>query len=397
MQDLGVLHRGEYSLGDDQTLPIAVGEAPGIIHLLGEHGYIDNNTRQPKAGLFLSAAISRRVLIHVSPRKDGSLRFYQAERGDRKRSTLNNLRYKREDRWANHVKAAIYLFHTLGKVDRGLNFTISQNIPKNSGLASQAALYMASVMALKGLYKVSLNDTELLHLIERTREEFYNRVPKMADFQAMLGARKDTFVIVDEINRSVKHLPNPIKGCKILLIDTKCPRQGVDEEMEHRRQELNRGLEILSAHKRGRTFRDIASEGGLGSAVHLPEEIRRCCLYVTQELKRVADVEKALKAGDVSTFSRIVYHSHEDLRDLYEVSCPEIDWMVKRAQETEGVLCARLNGMGFGGCTFTILKNDAIERYKNHLEDYERIFGFHYIDFTFEIETGARVITRSHQ
>ena len=126
---------------------------------------------------------------------------------------------------------------------------------------------------------------------------------------------------------------------------------------------------------------------------HFPEEIRRRSMHVVQEIRRVQDARDCLLCADIPGFSRLLFHSHESLRDLYEVSCPEIDWMIKRAQETEGVLGARMIGQGFGGCTYTIIRNDAVGKYRERLEEYERIFGFRPAIYEVRLATGSRVIT----
>jgi len=108
----------------------------------------------------------------------------------------------------------------------------------------------------------------------------------------------------------------------------------------------------------------------------LPEEIRRRSLHVVKELRRINEAEEDLKKNDLTGFAKAIYHSHESLRDRLEVSCPEIDWLIKRSAEIPGVLCSRMTGQGFGGCTYTIIKDDAVEEYTRRLEDYERIFGF---------------------
>jgi galactokinase len=124
----------------------------------------------------------------------------------------------------------------------------------------------------------------------------------------------------------------------------------------------------------------------------LPEDIRRCCLHVVQELRRIYGAEDALKQPDLPALSRIILHSHESLRDLYEVSCPEIDWLVKRAGEIEGVLGSRMTGQGFGGCTYTIIAEKAIGEYRRRLEDYERIFGFHPLIYNIRPAAGAALV-----
>lgn len=117
-------------------------------------------------------------------------------------------------------------------------------------------------------------------------------------------------------------------------------------------------------------------------------------MHVVKETRRVLDAEEAFRKGDLAAFGKTVYHSHESLRDLYEVSCPEIDWLVKRAQEIDGVLCSRMTGQGFGGCTYTVIAEASVEEYKRRLEDYERIFGFRPIIHEVSGAGAARVLAR---
>jgi len=109
-------------------------------------------------------------------------------------------------------------------------------------------------------------------------------------------------------------------------------------------------------------------------------------------VRRVTEAEDALSRQDYLNFGRIINKSHASLRSLYEISCPEIDWLTKRALEEEGVLCSRLIGQGFGGSTITILKAEEKEMYRHKLEDYERIFGFRPIVHEVSTGSGLRVL-----
>jgi galactokinase len=196
------------------------------------------------------------------------------------------------------------------------------------------------------------------------------------DHLILFGAQRDTFLVVDEFSLSSRTVDLPFKGYRILLTDSRVPRFGVDSELKQRRSDIRKGLDILSHKRQGASFRDFAPEDLVESMGALPEQLRRRCLHVVQERRRVLDAEDALRKADLPAFAKIVQHSHESLRDLYEVSCPEIDWLIKRAQEIDGVLCSRMTGQGFGGCTYTIVAEASAEEYKRRLEDYERIFGF---------------------
>jgi galactokinase len=332
--------------------------------------------------------------VAVSPRRDNSLRFYAPDLGERKRTTLANLKYKREDRWSNYIKTAIYLFIGLELPIKGMNFTVMGDIPPQIGLASSSAIEVAAAVALRGFFHVKMTDQELFRRLVAAHRSFFEEEPRAADYLVGLSALNGHFLIVDETNLMVTRIPSPFSRCKIILMDSRVPRLGVEAELAARRDTLEKGLEMLAQGREGANFRDFAAMDLMNSMGNFPEEIRRRSLHVVQEIRRTLDAEDYLMRADLAGFSRLIFHSHESLRDLYEVSCPEIDWMVKRAQETEGVLGARMMGQGFGGCTYTIIKNEAVNGYRERLDDYERIFGFHPGIYEVKITKGSKVVPK---
>jgi galactokinase len=399
MLDIGTIHRREYELEtarshktglqarDGAARSFVVAQAPGRIHFLGEHG-------DSVAGLYLSAAIDRWVKVAVSARKDNSLRFYAADLGERKRTTLANLKYKREDRWANYVKVAIQVFAEAGVPLKGMDFTVSGNIPQQIGLASSSAIEVASAVALRAFLKSKIKDVELIQQLAAAHCAYFGKEASPVDYCVGLWARKDQFLVIDESTFEITRVKSPFSRCKFVLMDSRVPRLGIENELKKRREEINVALEMLSQGREGANFREFAATDLIESTGNLPEEIRRRSLHVVQEMRRVQDARDCLLCDDLAGFSRLIFHSHEGLRNLYEVSCPEIDWMVKRAQETEGVLGSRMAGQGFGGCTYTIIRNDAIGEYRNRIDDYERIFGFRPLIYELKLATGSRLVTK---
>jgi galactokinase len=386
MMDIGLIHRTEYELADDRSEPVVIAEAPGRIHYLGEHG-------EPKAGLFLSSAIDRYVRVAVSIRKDNSLRFYAADLGERKRTTLVNLKFKREDRWANYLKVAIHIFAELGYPVKGLNFTIAGDIPQQIGLASSSAIEAAACFALKGFFKANITERELLLRLSDSKACFFGENHSSVDYLIAFSAKKDQFLMVDENGLKAKRIKSPLGKYKLIIMDSRVPRAGVDEELKQRQDDIKKGLDLISNKKQGTSFRNYAASDLLESMGNLPEEIRRRSLHVVQEIRRVNDAGDSLKRADFATFTKIISHSQESLRDLYEVSCPEIDWLVKRAQELKGVLASRMTGLGFGGCIYTFIKENFVDEYKKRIEDYERIFGFHPVIHEMSLASGCRLVS----
>jgi galactokinase len=387
MQDIGPTHRAEYDISDNSE-QVIIAEAPGRLHYLGEHGEIG-------AGLYLSSAINRTVQVAVSPRKDNSFRFFAADLGERKRTTLINLKYKREDRWSNYIKLAIYVFAEAGFSVKGLNFTVAGDIPQQAGLASSTAIEAAAAVALKRFFKAPVTDKELVHKLVRAEADFLGREGvSPVDYLIAFNAKKDHFLVIDEKVGRVAKFKSLYSRYKMLLLDSRVPRMGVEEELKQRREDARRGLELLSRKRQGESFRDYVPSDLLESMGDLREEIRRRSLHIVEENQRIREAVEALQAADMAELSKAFFHSHESLRDLYEVSCPEIDWLVKRAQEIEDVAASRMTGSGFGGCTFTILKESALDQYRKRLEDYERIFGFHPLVYDFKLAGSARLLAK---
>ncbi|MCL2806191.1 MAG: galactokinase [Treponema sp.] len=387
MLNIGQIHRNEYELNNDRSTQIAIAQAPGRIHFLGEQG-------EPEAGYFLSAAIDRYIRVAVNMRKDNSFRFLAADLGERKRGTLTNLKYRREDRWANHLKPAILLFIELGLPVKGLNFTFCGDIPQQIALASSTAIEVATATALKNLFRVQINDMDLAQKLKAAHETLFENTASLADYLICIMAKKDHFLLVDSSVNEVKLIKSPFSRFRIILIDSRVPRMGTGAESEiaSRRCDILKGLELLTQKREGAGFKDFAPTDLIEALGDFPEQIRRRSMHIVEEIHRVDDSAAALERCDLASFAKIICYSHESLRDLYEISCPEIDWLVKRAQEIEGVAGSRMTGLGFGGCTYTIIRRELVEEYKKRLEDYERIFGFRPVIYEIKLSARARVI-----
>ena len=388
MSNIGQIHRSEYEIIDSQ-FPVVCAEAPGRIHLLGEEG-------QPESAFFLSAVIDRYIHLAVSHRKDNSFRFFASDLGERKRSTVNNIKYRREDRWANYIKTAIFVFIDLGYPVKGLNFSFSGDIPQHIGLASSAAIETAAAVALKSLYKVQISETELAKKLYKTHASLFGKEVPLVDYQVCLLAKKDQLLVLDSSCEGtpdeIKRINSPFLRYRFLLVDSRVPRSGAEKELASRRADSLKGLKYLSKNHDGTAFKDFASNDLLEALGNFPEQIRRRTMHIVEEIRRVNDAANALEKVDAATFTKTIFHSHESLRDLYEISCPEIDWLVKRAQEMEGSVGSRMTGLGFGGCTYAIIRKDLVEEYKKRLEEYERIFGFRPVIYEVKLASGARVI-----
>ncbi|MDR0324110.1 MAG: galactokinase [Treponema sp.] len=379
------IHRTEYEIEDDRSVTVAAAQSPGRIHFLGEQC-------DPKSSFYLSAAIDRYINVAVSFRKDNSFRFFASDLGERKRSTLANLKYRREDRWANYLKTAIFLFIDLGFQMRGLNFSFSGDIPQNIGLATSTAIEVAAACALRNLFRLQINDNDLAQKLMSTHSALFGQDASLVDYQVCFFARKDHFLVFDSSSGVCKTIPSPLARFRILLVDSRVPKLGAESELASRHADALKGLEYLSRKQGGAAFRDFASTDLLEALGDFPEQIRRRSMHIVEEIGRVNDASDALERSDIASLAKIIFYSHESLRDLYEISCPEVDWLVKRAQEIEGAAGSRMTGHGFGGCTYTIIRRELVEEYKKRLEEYERIFGFRPFVYEVKLSGCARAV-----
>ena len=216
MKDIFLIHQTEY-----ETPPSFVASAPAVVKLLGEH-------TASSEGLVLTAAISFEMRVAVSLRKDSSIRFLAADLGERKRASTSSLKYKREDRWANHVKA---IYDDMGRMfdfeGRGLNFTISGNIPQGLGLGISAAINMATALALNGLFDLGLKNEELSELACEAQSTFFERPVPIFDYLAMTSLGVRSLSIIDTRTSKRRGVQFLAPSWNLVLTDSKVPR-GLD-------------------------------------------------------------------------------------------------------------------------------------------------------------------------
>jgi galactokinase len=390
-------HSKEYDFAQGNQ-KISVASAPGRIHYLGENGLIGKR-------LLLSSSIDKTLAVAVSPRTDGMFRFFSADTEERKRTSYVNLRPRREDRWANYLKVAVSIFvetpdPTVDEIPQtgGLSFSITSTIPKAKGFGSSSALELASALALRPLFEPDMSDDELLLRLADSHRLYFEREYDIVDFYLMMSAKQDTWTIVDEYEMDeglscARNIKTPFGAeYKTIVYDSRVPGFETAPEIEMRIEQLESGLEMLAQRKSGISFQDVEAVELIENEKKMTEEMRRRCMHVAQEAIRLTSLEAAMQAGDITQVSKLFQHSQNSLRDLYEVSCPEIDWLVRRAAETPGVAASRMVGQGFGGSTFAILTPEAEKAYKAKLEDYERIFGFHPQKHEIKIGEGAQYI-----
>jgi len=358
------VHRKEYG-----TFPTVTASAPGKVGLLGDY------TEFAK-GVGISAALSCRLFVTISARTDSIVRFFSREYNERKKTAPTNLKFRKEDRWANHPEGVLASFAQLGvKVD-GLDFAVTGDIPQGIGLASSQALCLASALAFNEFFQTGLSVTQLIQMAHKTETLFLGQNSDIGAFFLQAHAREDHLLILDARSYEWERLPFPVAIGELAVINSRVPASSFDSSAARAREECESGLRYLSAGRPSRALRDYSRTELREKVGSLPESARRRSLHVIDEIARTLEARDALAAGDAASVGRLMNRSHESLRDLYEVSCPEIDWLVKRLQESDLVFGARLSGEDSGGCVVALARPDAWRKFRHQTDEYERIFGF---------------------
>lgn len=385
MHKIVPIHAGEYDAEPEVTVKV-----PGRFQLLGEHTWFAK-------GNSLSMAIDQVLWLTVSERPDPNYRVYSVALNERKKISSSNLKYRKEDRWANSIKAVISSFMEYGIHIPGLNFTVLSEIPPDAGLGTPNAMKVAAALALRKQYAPSLTDAVLVALLERANTHFLKTHAHRADILTALYAKAGHLVRIDHNKVNADLVPFPGSGYSIILTDSRVPRLLAREELALRIHECIRAYEIVRADPDSPSDFNQLTESILEEITDIPESVRRRVIFIIRESESVREAVHALSVKDLFSFSRIINRSHEGLRDRFEISCPELDWLVKRALEfiipdSPDLVCSRMTGRGFGGCTYALIRTADEENYGRKLEEYERIFGFKPVRYKVIPSDGAKIV-----
>jgi galactokinase len=344
--------------GNDENVRIV--RAPGRVNLIGEH--TDYN-----AGFVLPIALEQDMIIMAQKREDREVIFYSLDFTQAVRFSLDRIKFNSQNRWINYPQGVTYSLQEEGYQLRGMNVLLQSEIPLEAGLSSSAAFEIATALAFQFLNDLEIEPLKIIKLCQRAENEFVGVNCGIMDQFASRLAKKDSALFLD--CRSLEYDFVPLEE-KIVVCNTKVKRSLANSEYNKRRRECEEGVKILQKYlPEVRALRDVSREDYEKYRDKLPLKIRKRCTHIIYENERVLESVEALKKGDLEKFGKLMNESHQSLKDLYEISCPELDTIVKIAQSLKGVLGARMTGAGFGGCTVNLVKEEAIEKFKERVEE----------------------------
>ena len=378
------------------TKPEITAKAPGRFHLIGEHSWFFKDKT-------LSMAVNLPVYVAVSKRQDSSVHFFYKQINEHKKATVNALKYKKEDRWANACKAIVYGFTSGGFAIGGFDLTVYSEILPSAGFGVTTAIKAATLIALQNLFEVKCTDNELLQILERGNRRFLQSENYLSDNYSALFSKKGNLLITDYFKNSWDYVPFNFSDKKIFLIDTKVPRVSIWNEASIFEPQYALLLGDLREQKPNvyGGWQYINNITDINEVLEIEtEDVQRKLKSVIREHKDLLEAKAGLETGDFFKFARSVNHSHETMRDMFNMSCPEIDWILKRVGElepnlelvTNPVTCGRITGKGFGRCLFAVMRENDVENFNSKLNEFEKIFGFHPECYEVEPSDGACII-----
>ena len=364
--------------------------APGRVNLIGEHTDYNGGHVFPCALTLGTYGIARK-------REDNKLRFYSVnfERLGVIESSLEDLKPYKAAEWTNYPKGVMWAFEERGyKLPNGLDILLYGNIPNGSGLSSSASLEVLTGVILKDMFGFDVSMTDIA-LIGQFSENNFNgcNCGIMDQFASAMG-KKDNAIFLDTNTLQYEYAPVVLEDAKIVIINSKVKHSLVDSAYNDRRNECETALKELQEVVAVQTLGDLTEEAFEKHKDAIKSEIRqKRARHAVYENQRTIRAVEALKENRIEEFGKLMNESHRSLGDDYEVSCKEIDILVDLAWETEGVIGSRITGGGFGGCTVSIVKNDAVDGFiKNIGEQYLAKVGHEAEFYVVDIGDGARVL-----
>ena len=338
--------------------------APGRVNMIGEH--TDYN-----GGHVFPCALTIGTYAAVRKREDNKLRFYSMnfEELGVIESSLDDLTPCKEAGWTNYPKGVMWAFKERGMVmDAGLDIVINGNIPNGSGLSSSASLEVLTGFLLKDLFGFDVTNQDLALIGQYSENNFNGMNCGIMDQFASAMGKKDNAIFLDTADLSFEYAPLVLEGAKIVVTNSNVKHSLVDSAYNDRRNESNAALKDLQTVLKINGLGDVTEEEFEANKDVIQSEVnRKRAKHAVYENQRTIRAVKALKDNDIETFGKLMNASHVSLRDDYEVSCEEIDILVEAAWKVEGVIGSRITGGGFGGCTVSIVKDEAVEEFKKQV------------------------------
>ena len=372
--------------------PRYVARAPGRVNLLGEH--VDYND-----GFVLPAAIDRATYVAFSPSPTDRTTLVAADFGEEAQFTGATLAAKTQPdgsplpEWAHYPAGTAWALGEAGLSTQAMQAAFSSDIPRGSGLSSSASIEMAFGVAWSKLGGWSSSPMQLVLLGQKAENCYVGVNCGIMDQFASACGEAERLMLLDCRSLEYRSLPLP-ENTVIVVADTTVRRKLTSGEYNDRRAACEEAVRLLSRDLPGiKALRDVSVEDSNRLSHTLPVTVGKRARHVVEEIERTRQAIPLLERGKTHEFGQLMNACHISLRDLYEVSIPELDQMAQIAQPLPGCFGARLTGGGFGGCTVNLVASNEAEAFAQALgPEYERRTGLHPEIYICQASQGAGLL-----
>ena len=379
-----VLKKFEELFGD--TTDVNVYFAPGRVNMIGEHTDYNGGHVFPCALTIGTYAVARK-------REDRKLRFFSMnfEHLGIIESGLDDLKPSKEAGWTNYPKGVIWAFLEKGyEIRCGFDILLNGNIPNGSGLSSSASVEVVTGYILSELLGLNVPDQELAIIGQFSENNFNGVNCGIMDQFAIAMGKKDNAIFLDTSDLSFEYAPIKLDGAKIVISCSNKKRGLGDSKYNERRTECEEALKAIQSGMGINSLGDLDEEQfEQVKSVIKDEDQRKRAKHAVYENQRTIKAVSALKNNDIELFGKLMNESHVSLRDDYEVTGEELDTLVEEAWKVDGVIGSRMTGAGFGGCTVSIVKDEAVDTFiENVGKSYKEKIGYAADFYVVEIGSG---------
>ena len=365
--------------------------APGRVNLIGEH--TDYN-----GGHVFPCALTIGTYAAAAKRDDRMIQLFSLNQ-----KNIGVVSFCLDDviapseaaGWTNYPMGVVWAFEKRGmKLDKGFDMVIYGNIPNGSGLSSSASLEVLTGFVLRDLYGFEVSNTDLALIGQYSENNFNGCNCGIMDQFAVAMGQKNSAIFLDTADLSYEYAPIKLDGAKIIVTNTNKKHKLTDSQYNARRSMCEEALSILQKKLDIKGLGDLSIEEFEESKDLLTDpDMQKKAKHAVYENQRTIEAVKALKDGNLDHFGELMRQSHESLRDDYDVTGVELDTLAEEAWKVPGVIGSRMTGGGFGGCTVSIVKDEAIENFKKTVgENYKNKIGYEATFYTVEIGSGPEVI-----
>jgi galactokinase len=358
--------------------------APGRVNLIGEH--TDYND-----GFVMPAAINSYTWIAAAKRSDEILNVSSEHFRESVQLRLTALAGPPRKHWSDYVRGVASVFQSASHKLGGADILTYSDVPIGAGLSSSASLEISTALALIALSGIDLPPLEMAKLCQCAEHEYAGtRCGIMDQFIAVFGrARCALMLDCRSLDYQALTLPADIS---IVICNSMVKHDHAAGEYNLRRADCEDGVRLLQQFLPSiRALRDVSLADLERHRDKLPERVYRRCRHVVTENQRVLDAAAALRTEDNAALGKLMYESHASMRDDYEISCPELDFLVEFAADSEGVYGSRMTGGGFGGCTVNLVRTDAVEDFRYRISaEYKKKTGKNCEIYVCSAAQGAR-------